>query len=254
MSIDVLYKYGRLNENSEALFTTPTIWFSSPAKLNDPFECRPWFTFEGDRDQIVETISTILRRIYPYLTPNDATARAVGIVLEGRHRDPAIWEALRRNVVSMLGTNIGLCCLSANNDSILMWSHYADNHCGYCLGFEATDNTPFFGGAQQISYDDKFPTVDFFNTPHEQQVDLIFLTKFSGWRYEAEYRIIDHQEGAGLHSYPVELLRSVTFGLRMPEADRARIRTWVELRDHGIKFFEAVLNDRQFKIEVREVA
>ena len=56
---------------------------------------------------------------------------------------------------------------------------------------------------------------------------LIFLTKFDGWRYEEKYRIVDHQAGAGLHTYPAELLKSVTFGMRMPQDERQKVRQWL---------------------------
>lgn len=31
---------------------------------------------------------------------------------------------------------IGIACLSENWNSLLMWSHYAENHKGYCTGFD----------------------------------------------------------------------------------------------------------------------
>jgi hypothetical protein len=175
MTVQSLFKYGKLNEHSEAALSTPTVWFSPPVQLNDPFECRPWFTFNGSRDEIVESIARGLRQYSPELTPDNAKANAVSIFLEGRHRDPNFWESLRQNVIATLGQRIGLYCLSEHNDSILMWSHYAADHSGYCLEFEATDHTPFFGAAQQFKYDSQFPVVDFFTTPNEDQVDLIFL-------------------------------------------------------------------------------
>ena len=32
-------------------------------------------------------------------------------------------------------TALGVLCLSACDNSILMWSHYADEHKGFCIGF-----------------------------------------------------------------------------------------------------------------------
>lgn len=253
MTVQSLFKYGKLNEHSEAVFSTPTAWLSQPAQLNDPFECRPWFTFEGSPEQIVQSIARGLRQHYPDLTPDNATANATGIFLEGRHRNPNTWEGLRQALIVTLGSRIGLYCLSEVNDSILMWSHYAEDHRGYCLEFEATDHTPFFGTAQQVKYSTDFPVVDYFNTPNEEQANLIFLTKFSGWAYEKEWRIIDHETGPGIHEYPPELLQSVIFGLRMPETDRKRIREWVMKRGHAVKFFEAQRHDRQFKVVVEEI-
>jgi hypothetical protein len=252
MSVEILFKYGSLSDYSESLFATPTVWFATPSSLNDPFECRPWFTFNGSRAQVVDVLARFLQRAKPHMAPYDATGLAVSIYLQGRHRDPETWENLRCDVMARLRNDIGMYCLSKTNTNILMWSHYGRNHEGYCLEFEATDFTPVFGEAQPVLYADEFPVVDFFNTPHDKQVDLIFLTKFIGWRYEEEYRVIDHQAGAGLHSYPPELLRSVTFGLRMPESARKQIRAWVSRRGHGVRFYEASIDDREFKIVVTE--
>lgn len=186
------------------------------------------------------------------MAPNDVTANAVSIFLEGRHRDPKTWENLRNDVIVRLGEDIGLYCLTKANNNILMWSHYAKNHKGYCLEFEATDLTPVFGESQEVSYAKEFPVVDFFNTPRDKQVDLIFLTKFIGWEYEDEYRVVDHQAGSGLHTYAPELLRSVTFGMRMPKSDRQRIRGWIKSRGHEVKVYEASIDDREFKIVITE--
>jgi len=253
MTVQSLFKYGKLNKHSEAVFSTPTVWFSPPAKLNDPFECRPWFTFEGTQEQIVQSMARGLRQYHPDLTANSATAHAISIFLEGRHRDPNTWEGLRQDAVKTLGNKIGLYCLSENNDSILMWSHYAEEHQGYCLEFEATAHTAFFGAAQKVKYNTDFPVVDFFNTPNEEQAELIFLTKFVGWSYEKEWRIVDHEVGPGIREYPPELLRAVIFGLYMPEADRAKIRAWVKKRGHAVKYFEAQRDDRQFKVVIKEI-
>jgi hypothetical protein len=159
------------------LFSTPTIWFSVPAELNDPFECRPWVTFNGSREQIIERLAQGLRKQKPELTKENATAHAVSIFLEGRHRNPKIWEQLREDLGDWLG-RIGLYCLSGNNNSILMWSHYADHHRGYCLQFEATDCTPVFGGALRVRYASDFPVVDVFNMSDDEQANLVFSTKY----------------------------------------------------------------------------
>jgi hypothetical protein len=132
-------------------------------------------------------------------------------------------------------------------------SHYAEDHRGYCLEFEATDNTPFFGYSQQVKYNTTFPVVDIFNTPKNEQVDQIFLTKFEGWSYEKEWRIIDHETGPGIRTYPPELLKGIIFGFRMPEADRRKIRAWVKKRGYVVKFYEAQRHDRQFEIVVNEI-
>jgi hypothetical protein len=253
MSIQRLYKYGRLGPHSEALFSGSAVWLAPPADLNDPFECCPWFTYEGTEEEIFKLIVTGFRKQNPRATHKEALAAATNIYRERRHHAVGFWEAMTALVIGDLRSKIGLYCLAERPDNILLWSHYASDHKGYCMEFEATNRTPVFGEAQEVDYSETYPHVDFFKTPHDRQVDLIFLTKHSGWRYEKEWRIIDHQRGPGLREYPAQLLRTVIFGLRMPAADRDQIRSWVARRGHPVKFCRAVQNDRKFAIAIEEI-
>lgn len=195
----------------------------------------------------------MVRKHFPKHSPEQVRAEAGRLYNEGKHKDREFLQPFRDSVVRMLSEHIGLCCLSKSNANILMWSHYAHNHAGFCLEFSASDHTPFFGEAQEVRYATDFPVVDFFNTQHEKQVDLIFLTKFIGWQYEEECRIIDHQSGPGLHGYPIDLLESVTFGLRMTEDDKRKIRSWLAKRGTHVKLFQASIDHREFKVVTTEV-
>lgn len=247
-----LFKYCRINDRTENLISGSQLWFSAPIKLNDPFECRPWLEFEHTDQQLVEGLARQLRRQNTLLTAHAATANAVAIFLEGRHRNPEMWNTLRDDIIARLTNEVGMLCLSEHNDSILMWSHYGADHTGLCLGFEATPYTEFFGAAQKVSYSDKLPHIQSFNMHPEDQVDKIFLTKYSGWSYEDEWRIIDHDNGPGLRSYPSELLKSITFGLRTEKEHRAQVRFWAATRGYDVQFLECVRSDHHFNIEVRE--
>ena len=194
----------------------------------------------------------MLRKQDPALPQEAAINRARAIYAEGRHSDPRYWRFFAKEIARHLATNIGLCCLSTTNTNILMWSHYAQEHQGYCLEFVASDTTPFFGEAQKVSYATDFPVINYFNTPRDVQLDFVFLTKFEGWKYEEEYRIVDHQEGAGLRAYPTNLLKSITFGMRMPQDDKRKIRQWLSKRGHDVKILEAAIHEREFKIVLAE--
>ena len=248
MNVEVLYKYGKLGKHSESLFSTPTIWFASPASLNDPFECRPWFDFVGTDEEAVTFLVRALRKRDPNLSTVDALARAFAMLEGGRLKDSRLWNFFRKDIARLVATDIGICCLTTSNTNILMWSHYASDHRGYCLEFSASDSTPFFGEAQKVSYSKDFPTVNIFSTPRDSQVDLIFLTKFEGWRYEEEYRIVDHQLGAGLRSYPSLSLKIVTFGMRMTDEDKNNIQRWLQARGHEVKVYHTAIHNREFKI------
>ncbi|MGO8761119.1 MAG: DUF2971 domain-containing protein [Desulfobaccales bacterium] len=253
MTIERLYKYGHINEHSETLFSTAQIWFSARSDLNDPFECRPWINFDGTEDELIKFLVSFLRKRNPHITNEAATAEAVNIYRQGRQQDPTTWQAVRQYADQMLDYEVGLYCLSRIPDSILMWSHYGCKHQGYCLEFEATDHTVVFGEAQPVLYSDSYPNFNYFKTPNEKQVELVFLTKYTSWAYEQEWRII-FRNGHGYREYPAELFKSVIFGLRMSDHNKALIREWISQRGHAVQFFQAIQNDRNFLIELRDVS
>ena len=250
----LLYKYLAFSEYTESVVSTPRLWFSRPAQLNDPLECRPWFEFKYEGHQLVEQMARHLRRVNPSMTQDNATAHATGIYLEGRHRNPEMWDSLRKELVARIAEEVGILCLSAVGESVLLWAHYANCHTGICLGFDWSEYTPFFGNAQKVEYDVDLPSVDIYNTSHEKQVDQIFLTKFLDWRYEQEWRVIDHDTGSGSRPYPAEMLKTITFGLNTSAHDRERVRDWASKRGHKVTFQECVMNERQFKLHACEIA
>lgn len=250
MEPEYLYKYGQLSEFSEDLFANPRIWFPKPTDLNDPFECRPKFSYDGTDAEIKEFLANCFMRKNPSMSPRDVDILVDDVFKRGGHRDPGVLQRSNDDVLAALAHEIGVYCLSRVPDSILMWSHYGKNHSGYCLKFEATDQTPVFGTALSVIYSDQYPCVDFFNTPHDEQVDKIFLTKYTGWSYEQEYRIIDHRSGPGPRDYPEELLKGVIFGSRMPKDDEEKIRLWTSRRDSPVDFYRAVQSTHGFSIEV----
>ncbi|WKN22001.1 DUF2971 domain-containing protein [Azotobacter vinelandii] len=254
MSIERLYKYGRINEYSEQVFSGSTIWQASAASLNDPFECTPSFVFTHEPDKIMAQLVRTLRKNNPSLTHDLAVAEATAIYLQGRHRNPAMWEALWAELIHMYRHKVGLYCLTERNDSILMWSHYAADHAGYCLEFEATDYTPVFGAAQRVSYTDAYPEINLYNTPSEDKVALSFLTKFTDWSYEKEWRIIDHDAGPGSREYPSELLKSVIFGLRMKDEHKVLIKKWLGARRTPVRLYQAGQGKDRFEVTFTEVS
>ena len=253
MSIERLYKYGSINEYSERLFSSSTIWQASAASLNDPFECTPSFVFTHEPDKIIEQLLRTLRKNNLSLTHDSAVVDATTIYLQNRHRDPAMWEALRAELIHAYRHQVGLYCLAERNDNILMWSHYAADHTGYCLEFEATDYTPVFGAAQRVSYADSYPVINFYNTPDEDKVALSFLTKFTDWSYEREWRVIDHDAGPGSREYPPELLKGIIFGLRMKDEDKVLIKKWLGARRAPVRFYQAVQGKHRFEVTTAEI-
>ncbi len=99
------------------------------------------------------------------------------------------WE-LRRAFLEMknaIGRNRGLLCFSKRWRNPVLWSHYADRHCGLCLGFDVPDDQ-----LMSVTYTTKRTAPDNLFS-HDQlvkegEMKRLLATKFSHWRYEDEVR------------------------------------------------------------------
>jgi Protein of unknown function (DUF2971) len=82
-----------------------------------------------------------------------------------------------------------ILCLSEIWNNILMWSHYADQHRGYCLGFatESFTDIDLFGA---VRYQKDYPIISPLDVESIQAVLLRTLCKSKDWSYEREYRIV----------------------------------------------------------------
>lgn len=87
--------------------------------------------------------------------------------------------------VDVLNNAYGLVSFSSDYKSPLMWSHYADDHRGICLGFDVDESDLI-----KVRY--KKDRVKFDGRSHLSKKDAldIFAVKFNGWAYEKEQRII----------------------------------------------------------------
>ncbi|MCX7184960.1 MAG: DUF2971 domain-containing protein [Nitrosospira sp.] len=137
--------------------------------------------------------------------------------------------------------SVGVLSLSraAVGSSTLMWTHYADEHRGFCLGFSfskkflehnseqaiigSTDViykpvNPFYEYFLDLAQEDGVPEGNDFWT---MMLELGMRSKSTAWKHEKEVRIIRGKPGA-VPFDPIDL-STVVFGSQMPMGSRATI-------------------------------
>lgn len=250
--IDVLYKYGCINSYSDQLFTTGRIYFASPDIFNDPFECDP----------VVSTHNLSRKKYREFLIRKakengensaGARAKAAQIMKAGLIKKPNTLLKIRQEMKEYYN-RAGMYCLSETRDDILMWSHYADDHRGYCIQFEAKNRTPVFGAAQKVTYSASYPVTDLLDDNNVKRTELALLTKYEGWSYEKEWRIIHlaHDENPpawGLKDYPMQLMKKVILGARMQEDHKRSIKSWIGQRREPVSLMQAQLHPSRYALE-----
>lgn len=184
-------------------------------------------------------------------------------------------------------SDFGVLCLSEIKDSILMWSHYSNDHRGFCIEFENLDK--FISEKSmtlQVDYVDEYidlndpkHLIDFYVEMFAKSRDLkqkkwkskfkrlsrqvrknedrelgetILKSKHVDWSYEKEVRFVNTK--VGLHSYNPESISRVIFGLRMSDAEKIKIKEICASDDKKhIKFAQSVKVEGSLRIEIIDI-
>ena len=136
------------------------IRFTPPARFNDPFEMRPYYKALADEDAIKqvlaeqsmqEILNDELKLAYAgvsddvrRLVPEDFLSLfASAIAPVAVETMPALLEAftagLRKPLTEGFNEHIGVLSLTEKPDNLLMWAHYAQQHTGFVIEFDADD-------------------------------------------------------------------------------------------------------------------
>ena len=246
MDIQYLYKYRTFNDSTERIILYDEVYVPSPLEFNDPFDCRVPVIAEGSEEDFKNLIIEEFRSKAPTLSEQEIKKLAEAKLGDGTHKDKTkIQQALESAIVNQL-KNIGVDCLSAKNDDILMWSHYADGHKGFCLEFEGSDYKTFLKRANKVNYQKELPIINYFD---KNCLPKILLTKSEQWRYEEEWRIIQ-VNGPGKYGIPEGVLSGVIFGCQMPQEHKNKIINWSKGRKVPVRFYQAQIKKREFGLNI----
>lgn len=199
----LLYKFRADDENSEKIFTEHTLWFAHPKQFNDPFDC--W-----------ANIQYINRKGLYDLAENVPMSDTLKYIY--KNGIPVYTKEMYKRDIDEVFNRIGICSFSKNCQNILMWSHYAQYHEGFCLQFDTLEDPSFFSLALPVNYVDTMPEYDLF-TDIIDMLDKTIRPKSRVWEYEEEVRIIkthreiDYNKSQAFEFTP-NALKKIIFGCK----------------------------------------
>jgi hypothetical protein len=174
-----LYKYKEFSEHSISNLINDTIWLSNPKDFNDPYDCTFTINLDINGNKLIEN------NIESY--PNDIKKIILEkIELTKQHLEKKI--SIEKNI--KYKKSLKVFSLSENKDSILMWSHYADSHKGFCIEYETIKlgykNIKFI---YPLVYSNKIIDITKYKFNSFSPI-LNSLIKFDIWKYENEWRLV----------------------------------------------------------------
>lgn len=226
---------------AQEIFTQSKIYFTSPSKFNDPFDCKLNMLPDGSPEQYKEVALKLLneREAGNSLVEQQKKAKFID--------DPENRSSMVKTVCTILQEKIdhlGVYCLSTDPKNILMWSHYGDAHKGICLEFDSTQ--AFFSEALQVNYSSNYPENRFVAPKFEGLTERVVLTKAKYWNYEKEWRIL--QPSQGYFCFNPNAITGLILGARITDDNIRSIQGWIRNRGPGFMVRKAELHEREYAI------
>lgn len=253
-----IFKFRSVSEYSLENLRNDTVWLCSPDKYNDPYDCQATISTRElmfSRAEIPEHFFDKLKGLMPEeqlsaaLSSENPFDEVVRRVVENdpqvRDRDPnELIEVLKNAVDHVLGPrfrspleavrqSIRMCSFSTENDNILMWSHYANNHQGFCIEYEVKSLPQI---AQRllfpVVYSKKlFDATKFFISAKNEIAEfnnlygvLQAIYKAEEWSYEHEWRLVfNHGIMTADQNFELTKPTCVYLGARASGEDKARL-------------------------------
>jgi len=198
----ILYKYRSWdNDYHRRLLTHKEIYFASARDFNDPFDCvvAPDYNLLCP-DEHITLIKKYLKEDNPNASEQDIDQMARKRYRTARLHDPDYHVQWRQRILEAKYRKFGVCTLSGVRNSILMWSHYADAHRGFCVGIDVDKLDQFCDDLaekqslgtdmQRVEYYPMYPKLKPSDLGNEEWVLKQLLVKFDHWSYEDEWRLI----------------------------------------------------------------
>lgn len=246
-----LYRYRDVSNERQLEQTCDSIrnsriYWPNPKLFNDPFDSRPAFIFEGpkaDHWKAAKRSANVLQAGQPR---SERRRIAKGsLALPRTVPLAAIRQASEQDL-----DRYGVVCLTTVRDSILMWSHYAGNHSGICLGYRPTLDAMDFAYAYKVRYEPIRPQFNLMKSMIEQNIFNALVTKSDDWSYEREWRMIDHKISDRMKTYGPASLTDIIFGCNIRPEAKAEILSAVSSSRSSPDLFEAKPSETHFALDI----
>lgn len=210
------------------------------------------FKYYGTQDYHFDSFE----KSYLFLSPpnyfNDPFDCSIELIDFNRTEVPKIKRKSERFFKERI-KNIGVCCFSRTNSSILMWAHYANSHKGFCIEFHSGNATGF--NPLDVNYTDTSHKLNFHINTEDSIFNMIF-TKSLDWQYERELRILEtnlKHENQRKQVFNKSFIKAVYIGVNSEPSTIERIKRIVASNYKGVKLFQGYKNPNSFAINFQEV-
>lgn len=242
-----LYKYRAFDARSIQALFDEKIWVSKPASFNDPFDCAATFLTEFRSNAEIKASFEFIYATASISTPFAFTTKfrtAVNVFdeynLEAFQETIKLFDSTQgiqlERLISII-RRMGIYSLSSTPKNLLLWSHYANEHKGFCIEYYGAPKAQGAESFLKVEYNDEPPDIYLLNDVQLRSTAAKFKRK--EWKYEEEYRCV-YESGNRLAPSPFQM-KAIIFGLRMPHNQKKLMQQILQGR--GLIYKQVVLSE-----------
>lgn len=264
---EFVYKYGKWDKDgSERIITGPTIKLTSPSEFNDPYDCGVPTRYDLLSEDDLKKMAYELSKLYQPDGSEEFHKQQVKFAITdgplAKKLKAKEYDEIFRKERNDLKDVIGVFCASENYSNILLWSHYADNHRGFCVRLKSEgilDTAGYFMGP--VNYEKEIPELppvvlpDYNEQIERDKIIKQLCTKYSGWSYEKEIRFIGFNKANKIVKIYPQTIEAIYFGWSMPPEDKSQKLKELQKLKHlkHIKYYEMKLNYTKYELEAAQL-
>lgn len=260
----ILYKYRDWsNDFHKTILTENELFMASPSSFNDPFDCRipeNYFLLDTDKkiDQFMKKLEFKNREKLAVLDYDSKIKLNENFKKRFKNLE-TVQKDHEKHFFEQTGKCYGVLTLSTRWDSLLMWSHYSNNHKGFSIGFneDKMRESDLFGAGFKVEYSNNFPIRNPLEERHPTHDAVLQLGhKSAEWSYEQEFRLINLNpkgisEADRIIKFPDDFIDEIILGIDIPNNDKEEILEVARIKK--IKVFQLTKEPFKFKLQRNEL-
>lgn len=249
----ILYKYLDI-VGAKYMIWNQNLQFTNASQLNDPFDCHP---------KLMDFSNVPKDMLHGWISEE-------------------WWIEKEENDALNLRNDTWLCSLSKVNNSLLMWSHYCNNHRGVCIGLDIDkvleSVPPLFGTIylEPFVLEVQYRNIIERPSAYYSAKDIFnyqWSVKAKEWEYEQEVRLVIPSPSAiyaaytqqqakqkkkiwdwrEIHHYlPLkgDCFESIYFGININQTDKEKIMEYAHKKLNSfVNFYQMQVDDEAFRLQ-----
>lgn len=254
---NILFKYRDWKDSfHQKVLTDAQVFFAKPMRFNDPMDTAIPFRYdeaELTADNVFIKILKLLRQQFPLKEETELHALAFEYQRKDLlHNDKHLREQYEYQQ-EQLNKTFGVLSLCNNKNNLLMWSHYANSHAGFCVGFDSALLFNQIGGKlSAVDYEPDFPKFSLFDDSHVNMHKLIY-TKAECWKYESEYRHLKGGAADKIFTLKPETISEVIFGCKMTQFEKNEIIELMKRKYPFTRVYEVKTHETKFDLNLLQI-